>query len=148
MGNTTSGHSGLLHSLTLGHPLGTDLDAGLAEGLEQGSSFYSAEGSHLAREGFGSNALHLSLVVTTLLDVDNTSSSHDSGSQHVAVKLLLGREAEHIEGIPSVPQLLVVVDGGDSGLVLGHIDVVVDVSGQLTLGSEAAIADAVTIGLD
>merc|ERR1719436_1250097 len=70
-GNTTSDHSGLLHSLTLGHPLGTDLDAGLAEGLEQGSSFYSAESGHLAGEGFGSNTLHLSLVITTLLDVDN-----------------------------------------------------------------------------
>jgi hypothetical protein len=147
-GNTTSGHSGLLHSLTLGHPLGTDLDAGLAEGLEQGSSFYSAEGSHLAREGFGSNALHLSLVVTTLLDVDNTSSSHDSGSQHVAVKLLLGREAKHIEGVLSVLQLLIVVDGGDSGLALGDIDIVVDVSGQLALVPQTLGADPVTVGLD
>merc|ERR1719410_1446144 len=42
-GNTTGGHGGLLHSLTLGHPLGADLDAGLAEGLEQRHGLNSAE---------------------------------------------------------------------------------------------------------
>merc|ERR1712061_705845 len=126
-GDTTGGHGGLLYSLTLGHPLGANLDAGLAEGLEQRHGLNSAESGHLAGEGLGSNALHLGLVVTTLLDVDNTSSSHDTSSQHVAVKLLLGRDAEHIEGVLSVLHLLVVVDGGDSGLALGDIDVVVDV---------------------
>merc|ERR1712061_922671 len=85
-GDTAGGHGSLLHSLTLGHPLGADLDAGLAEGLEQRHGLNSAESGHLAGEGFGTDTLHLSLVVTTLLDVDNTSSSHDTSSQHVAVK--------------------------------------------------------------
>merc|ERR1719412_1450515 len=147
-GNTAGGHGSLLHSLTLGHPLGADLDAGLAEGLEQRHGLNSAESGHLAGEGFRSNALHLSLVVTTLLDVDNTSSSHDSGSQHVAVKLLLGREAKHIEGVLSVLQLLIVINGGDSGLALGDIDVVVDVGGQLALVPQTLGADTITIWLD
>merc|ERR1711963_73610 len=126
-GNTSSGTSGLLNSLTLGDPLGSDLDSWLAESLEQGSSFNSAECGHLSSKGVWGDLLQLSLVITTLLDVDNTSSSHDTSSQHVAVELLLLRETENVEGILSVLKLLIVINGSNSGLTLGDIDIVVDV---------------------
>merc|ERR1719195_2183612 len=147
-GDTAGGHGGLLHSLTLGHPLGANLDTGLAEGLEQGSCVHSAEGGHLAGEGVRANGLHLGLVITTLLDVGDASSSHDSGSQHVAVKLLLVRETEDVECILGVLQLLIVINRGDRCLALGDIDVVVDVSGQLALVPQTLGADSVTVGLD
>merc|ERR1719443_268373 len=126
-GNTSSGTSGLLNSLTLGDPLGSDLDSWLAESLEQGSSFNSAECGHLSSKGIWGDLLQLSLVITTLLDVDNTSSSHDTSSQHVAVELLLLRETENVEGILSVLKLLIVINRGNSGFALGDIDIVVDV---------------------
>merc|ERR1719346_395707 len=68
-------------------------------------------------------------------------------SQHVAVELLLGREAKNVEGVLSVLQLLVVVNRGHSGLALGDIDVVVDVVGHLALGSQSTLADAVSVRL-
>merc|ERR550532_477632 len=147
-GNTTSSSSGLLHSLALGHPLGSDLDPGLAESLEQRHGLNTAQSGHLAGEGGGVNLLQLSLVVTTLLDVDDTSGSHHTGGQHVAVELLLLRESKNVEGVLGVLQLLVVVDGGDSGLALGDVDVVVDVVGDAALGPQTALADAVTVRLE
>merc|ERR1719415_67821 len=65
-GNTTSGHGGLLASLSLGHPLGSDLDPGLAEGLEQGLGVNTKGSSGLSREGFHAVISNLSLVVATL----------------------------------------------------------------------------------
>merc|ERR1719266_63288 len=147
-GNTTSSSSGLLHSLTLGHPLGTDLDPGLAESLEQRIGLNTAQSGHLAREGGGVDLLQLSLVVTTLLDVDDTSGSHHTGGEHVAVELLLLRESKNVEGVLGVLQLLVVVDGGDGGLALGDVDVVVDVVGDAALGPQTTLADAVTVRLE
>merc|ERR1719450_636412 len=146
--DTSSSVGSLLYSLTLGHPLGSDLDPGLAESLEERSSLNTAESGHLAREGVGGDLFQLSLVVTTLLDVDDTSSSHHTSSQHVAVKLLLVRETKHVEGVLGVLQLLVVVNGGDSGLTLGDIDVVIDVVGDAALGSQTSLADAVTVRLE
>ena len=90
---------------------------------------------------------NLSLVVATLGLVNDATASHDTGGQHVAVKLLLGSKAEHIEGILSVEQLLVVIDGVDLSLSLGNVDVVVDVRADEALGTEATLADVITIGL-
>merc|ERR1711963_522390 len=42
-GNTSSGTSGLLNSLTLGHPLSSDLDPGLAESLEESIGINATE---------------------------------------------------------------------------------------------------------
>merc|ERR550532_63808 len=147
-GNTTSSSCGLLHSLALGHPLGSDLDPGLAESLEQRHGLNTAQSGHLAREGGGVNLLQLSLVVTTLLDVDDTSGSHHTGGQHVAVELLLLRESKNVEGVLGVLQLLIVVDGGDGGLALGYVDVVIDVVGDAALGPQTALADSVTVRLE
>merc|ERR1719402_198715 len=46
-GDTTGGHGGLLAGLTLDHPLGSDLDPGLAEGLEHGLCVNSKGSSSL-----------------------------------------------------------------------------------------------------
>merc|ERR1719210_153000 len=147
-GNTTGGHGGLLTGLTLGHPLGSDLDPGLAEGLEQGLGVNSEGSSSLAREGLHAVVSNLSLVVTTLGLVNDATASHNTGGQHVAVELLLLCEAKDVEGVLGVEKLLVVVDGVDLGLALGHVDVVVDVSGDEALGAETAGTDVVTVGLE
>merc|ERR1719211_628138 len=147
-GNTTGGHGGLLTGLTLGHPLGSDLDPGLAEGLEQSLGVNAEGSSSLAGEGLHAVVSNLSLVVTTLGLVNDATASHNTGSQHVAVELLLLCEAKDVEGVLGVEKFLVIVDGVDLGLSLGHVDVVVDVSGDEALGAETARADVVTIGLE
>merc|ERR1719310_1419859 len=146
-GDTTHSTSGLLAGLTLGHPLGADLDAGLAESLDHGGGVDTKKGGALAREGVGSNLLALGPVITTLGLELNTTEGHDSSSQHVAVPLLLLAESKHIEGILSVLQLLVVVNGGDSGLALGHVDVVVDVVAEAALLLHA-ITNSITVLLE
>merc|ERR1719150_1134942 len=146
-GDTTNSSGGLLAGLTLSHPLGSDLDAGLAESLDHGSGIDTKEGGALAREGVGSNLLALSLVITTLGLELNTTEGHDSSCQHVAVPLLLLAESKHIEGILSVLQLFIVVNGGDSGLALGHVDVVVDVVAEAALLLHA-ITNSVTVLLE
>merc|ERR1719458_164924 len=69
-------------------------------------------------------------------------------TQHIAIKLLLGGKAQNIEGILSVEELLVVIDGVDLGLTLGDIDVVVDVTGDEALSTEATLTDVVSVGLE
>merc|ERR1712127_404331 len=49
--DTSSGHGGLLASLALGHPLGSNLDPGLAEGLEQDLGVNAKGGGGLACKG-------------------------------------------------------------------------------------------------
>merc|ERR1719430_2020275 len=147
-GDTTGGHGGLLAGLTLDHPLGSDLDPGLAEGLEHGLGVNSKGSSSLTSEGSEANISNFSLVVTALGLVDDAAAGHHTGSQDVAVKLLLWGETKNIEGILSVEQLLVVIDGVDLGLALGDIDVVVDVGTDEALGPETTVADAISVGLE
>merc|ERR1719195_1671081 len=146
--DTSDSSGGLLAGLTLGDPLGTDLDPRLAEHLDHLHGVHSEESGRLAREGVGADLLALGLVVTALRLELHAAAGHHTGGQHVAVELLLLRESKNVEGVLGVLQLLVVVNGGDSGLSLGDVDVIVDVSGQLTLVSQPSIADAVTVGLD
>ena len=145
----------VLQIFTFGHPLCADLDPWLAESLDhccgrnlESSSSFSciirvsyymmvlmdylddvglncSEG--ITWEGSFGNVFALSLVVTTLGLELNSSAGHDTSSQHVTVKLLLGGETKDIEGILSVLKLLVVINGSNSGLALGDIDIVVDV---------------------
>merc|ERR1711970_1616738 len=147
-GDTTSGHGGLLAGLTLDDPLGTDLDSWLTEGLEH-CLWVASEGS----SGFSCKCIHgdisdFSLVVTTLGLVNDSTASHHTGSQHVAVELLLLREPKHIESILSVEQLLVIVNRVDLGLALRHVDVVVDVGADEALGPKTSGADVVSVGLE
>ena len=109
-GNTSNSSSSLLAGLTLGHPLGSNLDSGLAESLDHGKSIHTKESSYLAWEGVAANLLTLSLVITPLGLELNTTTGHDSSSQHVAIKLLLVREAKHNEGILGVLKLLIVIN--------------------------------------
>merc|ERR1719328_702165 len=147
-GNTSGGHGGLLTGLTLGHPLGSHLDPGLAERLEESSSGTAKAGGSLSRESVRSNGSQLSLVVTSLGLVDDATTGHDGGGEHVARELLLRVKAQDVEGILGVEQLLIVINGVDLGLTLGDIDVVVDVSRHEALGTETSLADAVSVRLE
>merc|ERR1719204_1498370 len=147
-GNTSSGHGGLLASLTLSHPLGSDLDPGLAEGLEESSSGTAKAGGGLSGESIRSNGSQLSLVVTSLGLIDDATAGHDGGGQHVARELLLRVKAHDVEGVLGVEKLLIVIDGVDLGLTLGDIDVVVDVGRHEALGTETSLADAVSVRLE
>merc|ERR1719323_705788 len=132
-GNTSHSIGGLLTSLTLGHPLGSDLDPGLAESLDHVHGVDTTESGDLSSVGVRSNLLTLSLVITTLgLELPSTEG-HDSGSEHVAVPLLLLSKSKNVEGILSVLQLLVVINGVDLGLTLGDIGVVIDVIREAAL---------------
>merc|ERR1719348_645429 len=147
-GNTSSGHSSLLTGLTLDHPLSSDLDPRLAEGLEESRSLYSERCSSLSSKGLYSNVSDLSLVITTLGLINNTTAGHDTSSQDITVELLLLAETENIEGILSVEQLLVVIDGVDLGLTLRDVDVVVNISTDKALGPQSSRADAVSVRLE
>merc|ERR1719232_1397206 len=147
-GNTSNSVGSLLASLTLGDPLGTDLDPGLAESLDHVEGINTTESSSLAWISVRSNLLTLSLVITTLGLELNTAKGHNSSGQHVAVKLLLLRESKNVEGIFSVLKLFVVINGIDLCFTLTDIDVVIDVGGAVTLRSETTLADSISIGLN
>merc|ERR1719210_1029337 len=148
MGNTSSGHGGLLAGLTLGHPLGSDLDPGLAEGLEESSSGAAKASGGLSGESIRGNGSQLSLIVTSLGLVDDATTGHDGGGEHVARELLLRVKAQDVEGVFGVEKLLIVINGVDLGLTLGDIDVVVDVGRHEALGTETSLADAVSVRLE
>ena len=80
-GNATDGSSGLVAGLTLGHPLGSDLDPGLAEHLDHLERVDLEGASCLSRESVRTNELALRLVVAALgLELD-TTTGHHTGSQ-------------------------------------------------------------------
>jgi len=147
-GNTTNSIGCLLASLTLGHPLSTDLDPGFAERLDERGSINTAEGSSLARVGVRANLLTFSLVISTLGLELNTTIGHDTSCEQVAVKLFPFSKAKNIESILSVLKLLIVINGGNSGLTHGHIDIVINVRAETALLPQASFTDAITIGLD
>merc|ERR1712037_460191 len=147
-GNASSCTSGLVTGLTLGHPLSSDLDPGLAEGLEHGLGVNTKGSSCLSWETVQAGVRNLSLVVATLGLVDDTTASHHTSGQHVAIKLLLWVKAQDVEGILSVEELLIVIDGVNLGLSLGDIDIVVDVTGNEAFGAETTLADAVSVWLE
>jgi len=132
-GNTSNSIGGLLTSLTLGDPLCTDLDSWLAEGLDHGKGINTTESSNFSRVSVRSNMFTLSLVITTLGLEFNSSKGHDCRGQHVAIPLLLISKAKNVEGILSVLQLFIVINGVNLGLTLGDIPVVIDVIREATL---------------
>ena len=99
------------------------------------------------RDSVRTNLLALSLVITTLGLELHTTKGHDSSSQHVAIPLLLLSKAKNIEGILSVLQLLVVINGVNFGLALAYVDVVIDVSTEATLGPQT-LTNTISIWLD
>ena len=109
-GNTTSCSSGLFAGLPLGHPLRPDLDPRLAERLDHVKGVHPEEAGDFARVGVRPRVLALRLVVPPLRLELHSTAGHYSGCQHVAVVFLLLPKAEHVEGVLSVLQLLVVVN--------------------------------------
>merc|ERR1719232_375743 len=146
-GNTSNSVGGLLASLTLGDPLGADLDPGLAESLDHVEGINTTEGSSFPRISVRSNMFTLSLVITTLGLELNTSKGHDTRCQHVTVPLLLFSKSKNIEGVLSVLKLLIVINGINLSLTLGHIDVVIDVIREAALLLHA-LTNSITILLD
>merc|ERR1719398_513897 len=147
-GDTSGGAGGLVTGLTLGHPLSSDLDPGLAEGLEHDLGVNTKGSSCLIRERINAVVGDLSLVVAALGLINDTTAGHDTGSQHVAIKLLGRSKAQDVEGILSVEELLIVINGVDLGLSLGDIDVVIDVTGNEAFGTEASLANPISIRLE
>merc|ERR1719270_2056557 len=146
-GNTSNSVGGLLASLTLGDPLSTDLDPGLAEGLDHVEGINTTESSSLARIGVRSNMFTLSLVITTLGLELNTSKGHNTRCQHVTIPLLLFSKSKNIEGVFSVLKLLIVINRVNLSLTLGHINVVIDVIREAALLLHA-LTNSITILLN
>ena len=79
----------VLPGLTLGHPLGSNLDPGLAEGLEQCLWIDAKRCRRLPWERVQAVLIKLRLVVSTLCLVDNAPAGHHASSQYVAVEFLI-----------------------------------------------------------
>merc|ERR1712223_231389 len=77
-GDATNSICGLLAGLTLGHPLGSDFDPGLAEGLDHLERVDLEDGCSLAGVGVGANVLTLGLVVPALRLELNSTACHDA----------------------------------------------------------------------
>ena len=93
--------------VALQHPLGSNLDSGLAEGLEHGYSVAAEGGSSLAGKGVCGGAGQLGLVIAALGLVGDASAVHHTGGQHIAVKLLLLAKAKHGKDVLSVQKFWV-----------------------------------------
>merc|ERR1719483_1422902 len=74
----------------------------------------------------------MGLIITTLLDVLDTTTSHHTSSQYITVHLLLFTKSKNIESILSVLKLFIVIDGIK----------------DKALGSEPSFTDSVTIWLE
>ena len=88
---------------------------------------------------------HLSLVIATLCLIDNATTGHHASSQYVAVKLLIRGKSKDVEGILSVEELLVVIDGINLCLSLRDIGIVVDVIADMAQLAKAALTDVVSV---
>merc|ERR1719175_496073 len=137
--NSSNSIGSLLTGLTLGDPFSTNLDPGLAEGLDHGS--------RISREGVRSNTLAFSLVISTLGLEFYAAKGHDSSSQHVAIKLLLLSKSKHLEGILSVFKLFIVINGFNLGFSLRHIDIIIDVIADMAQGLQTS-SNIVSIRLE
>ena len=84
------------------------------------------------------------MVILTLCLIDDATTGHHTSSQNVAVKLLVRGKSKDIEGILSVEELLVVIDGVNLGLALGDVDIIVDVIAVMALSAKTALTDVVS----
>merc|ERR1719412_3551849 len=116
----------------LGHPLSTDLQLGLAEVGQHPLGVNTKKFGDLLGVGV---ILDLSLLLLAHWDkvLGHVAHVHHAGSVPVHIVLLLLREAESHKGLVSELHVLLVVNGGDSQLALGHPPVVQDLVGQKTL---------------
>merc|ERR550519_2809483 len=144
--NTTSGSSCLLNILSLCDPLGSDLDSGLTESFDHGNSIYAKGCCCFSWKCVRSYFLQFSLLISTLLDVLNSTTSHNTSSENVTVKLFPWFKAKNVECVFCVFQFFIVINGGNSGLSLGHIYIVVDIVTDKTFCPKTTITDPITIG--
>merc|ERR1712073_284192 len=116
----------------LGHPLGTDLQLGLAEVGQHPLGVNTKKLGDLLGVGV---VLDLSLLLLTHGDkvLGHVAHVHHAGGVPVHIVLLLLAEAKSHKGLMSELHVLLVVNGGDSQLALGHPPVVQDLVGQKTL---------------
>merc|ERR1719225_574125 len=114
--------------LALVDPLSTDLDLGTDKvAIEQLPVLNTAELTGLLS---GQRIIHLAGLLTSLLLEGHLTKMHDQGGGLESIMLLSLREAESVKGLVSKLQLLLVVNGVDLDLALGHEEVVIGVSGH------------------
>merc|ERR1712073_87014 len=116
----------------LGHPLGTDLQLGLAEVGQHPLGVNTKKLGDLLGVGV---ILDLGLLLLAHGDkvLGHVAHVHHAGGVPVHIVLLLLGEAESHEGLMSELHVLLVVNGGDSQLALGHPPVVQDLVGEQAL---------------
>merc|ERR1712079_298604 len=127
-GTSNTGHrvGGIGTGGALLHPLGTDLQLGLAEVGDHPLAVNLQESGNLLTVGV---VLDLSLLFLAHGHkvLGHVAHVHHAGSVLEHIVLLLLREAKDVKGLVGVLHVLPVVDGGDSELALGDIPVVQDV---------------------
>merc|ERR1719210_3264236 len=133
-GTSNTGHrvGSVVTGGALLHPLGTDLQLGLAEVGDHPLAVNAKKLGNLLGVGV---ILDLGLLLLTHGDkvLGHVAHVHHAGGVLEHVVLLLLGEAESIKSLVGVHHVLLVVNGGDSQLALGHIPVVQDLVGQKTL---------------
>merc|ERR1719210_2405328 len=133
--NTGHGVGSVVTGGALLHPLGTDLQLGLAEVGDHPLAVNAKKLGDLLGVGV---ILDLGLLLLAHGDkvLGHVAHVHHAGGVLEHVVLLLLGEAESVESLVGIHHVLLVVNGGDSQLALGHVPVVQDVVGQETLGLE------------
>merc|ERR1719410_1762185 len=130
--NTGNRVGSTLASGTLGDPLSSDLQLGLAEVGDHPLAVNAKESSNLLGIGI---ILDLSLLFLANGDkvLSHVAHMHHAGGVPVHIILLLLGEAKRHEGLMSELHVLLVVNGGDSELALGDIPVVKDLIAEEAL---------------
>merc|ERR550519_1791199 len=108
--NTSSSSSCLFNILSLSDPLSSNLDSGLTESFDHGNSVYTKGCCCFSWECVRPNFLQFSLFISTLLDILNSTTSHNTSSQNITVKLFPGFKSENVEGVFCVFQFLIVIN--------------------------------------
>merc|ERR1719495_2277000 len=108
--NTTNCISCLFTGLTFDDPLSSYFNSWLTESFDHSKRINTKNSSSLSRVSVWSNGLTFSLIITTLSFELNSSTCHDTSSEHVAVKFFLLRKSKHVKGIFSVFQLFIVIN--------------------------------------
>merc|ERR1719356_426666 len=111
------------------HPLGSDLQLGLAEVGDHPLAVDAEELGNLLAVG-GVLDLGLLLLANRHKVLGHVAHVHHASSVAEHIVLHLGGEAKDVEGFVGELHVLLVVDGGDGELALGHVPVVLDVVGE------------------
>merc|ERR1719232_946114 len=146
--NTSSGLSGLLNSLSFGDPLSSNLDSWFAESFYHSSGINTECSSSFASKMVKSNIRQLSLIITTFLDILNTTAGHNTCSQDIAIKLFPFFKSKDIEGIFCILKLFVIVNGSYGCFTLRDVDVVIDIRADKAFSTESTITNSITIWLE